>query len=152
MLERVHALRPELPRSLEIERARPGIETLLPHAEVIVFSRAFAEEQSFSSPRPFLEHVRRLAPRAHLVCAWGEEGGFALSVDGRFLAEPALRIERVVDSLGAGDTFNAGLIDGLVHTGDLAAALARANRLAGLKCSQQGFEGLAARLAKPTAP
>ncbi len=145
MLELVRARRPRLPRSVEIERNRPGIETLFAHAEVLIFSRSFADEWSFSSPRPFLEHVRRLSAEPHLVCAWGEEGSFALGVDGRFHFAPALRLERVVDSLGAGDTFNAGLIDGLLKTADLRTALELANRIAGLKCAQEGFAGLAAK-------
>ncbi|MGI5865298.1 MAG: PfkB family carbohydrate kinase [Myxococcales bacterium] len=132
MLELVRARRPRLPRSVEIERNRPGIEDLFAHAEVLIFSRSFAEEWSFSSPRPFLEHVRRISAESHLVCAWGKEGAFALGADGRFHFAPALRLERVVDTLGAGDTFNAGLIDALLRTADLRTALEFANRVAGL--------------------
>jgi ketohexokinase len=143
MLEQVRARRPHLPRSVECERNRPGIDRLFRDAEVLIFSRSFAEEWAFSSPRPFLEHVRRMTPEPHLVCAWGEEGAFALGIDGRFHHAPATKIERVVDSLGAGDTFNAGLIDGLLRTADLPTALELGNRLAGLKCAQEGFDGLA---------
>jgi ketohexokinase len=48
----------------------------------------------------------------------------------------------VVDTLGAGDTFNAAIIDGLCRQQDLAVALRDACRLAGKKCGQIGFQGL----------
>jgi ketohexokinase len=51
--------------------------------------------------------------------------------------------DRVVDTLGAGDTFNAGIISGYLDGLDTDATLARACRLAGRKCGQAGFDGLA---------
>jgi ketohexokinase len=46
------------------------------------------------------------------------------------------------ETLGAGDTFNAGLIDGYVRGLMLGEALTLACRLAGKKCGQIGFSGL----------
>ena len=48
--------------------------------------------------------------RATLVCAWAEEGADALGPDGRLLHSDAFPPPRVVDTLGAGDTFNAAVI------------------------------------------
>lgn len=48
--------------------------------------------------------------RAVLVCAWAEEGADALGPDGRLLHSDAFPPPRVVDTLGAGDTFNASVI------------------------------------------
>lgn len=48
--------------------------------------------------------------RATLVCAWAEEGADALGPDGQLLHSDAFPPPRVVDTLGAGDTFNASVI------------------------------------------
>lgn len=48
--------------------------------------------------------------RAVLICAWAEEGADALGPDGRLLHSDAFPPPRVVDTLGAGDTFNASVI------------------------------------------
>jgi ketohexokinase len=44
-----------------------------------------------------------------------------------------------VDTLGAGDTFNAGIIDSLCRQPDLTIALNHACQLAGKKCGPVGF-------------
>lgn len=51
-----------------------------------------------------------LSCRAVLVCAWAEEGADALGPDGKLIHSDAFPPPRVVDTLGAGDTFNASVI------------------------------------------
>jgi ketohexokinase len=50
----------------------------------------------------------------------------------------------LVDTLGAGDAFNAAIIDGLLAGLSLEPLLARATGLAGRKCGQRGYGGLVA--------
>lgn len=49
-------------------------------------------------------------PRAVLICAWAEKGADALGPDGVIVHSDAFPPESLVDTLGAGDTFNAGVI------------------------------------------
>lgn len=135
------------PISIEIEKPRPGLDQLFPHADVLIFSRAYALALGHTCASELLTALRPLAPRAALVCAWGEDGAWALAADRRAPAEAvhasAVRSGPVVDTLGAGDTFNAGLIEALATGSTLDEALQRAVTLAGRKVTGQGFSHLA---------
>lgn len=48
--------------------------------------------------------------RAVLICAWAEKGAEALGPDGVVVHSDAFPPESLVDTLGAGDTFNAAVI------------------------------------------
>lgn len=48
--------------------------------------------------------------RAILICAWAEKGADALGPDGVIIHSDAFPPESLVDTLGAGDTFNAAVI------------------------------------------
>lgn len=143
MLARVRQERPELPCSLEVEKPRPGIEALFPEVDLLLFSRVFAESRGAETAEAFLERIRGTAGRGHRVCAWGDQGAWALTPEGEMVATPAFPPPRLVDTLGAGDVFNAGIIDMLVRGRPLPVALEAAARLAGRKCGQEGLDGLA---------
>lgn len=128
--------------SIEIEKPRPDIETLLPWADLLLFSRAYAQAHGHADARALFAAVRPQAPQADLVCSWGAVGAWASDAAGRVYASPAFPPERVVDTLGAGDTFNAGFIDARLRGFALAEALESACQLAGRKCGQTGFAGL----------
>lgn len=131
------------PISVEIEKPRPGIQRLFPYADVLLFSRAFARAYGFTAASELLVALRPQAPQAILICAWGEEGAWALAHGQRRQCDcahaPAFDAGPTVDSLGAGDTFNAGVIDALSSGALLDEALAHANRRAGLKVAREGL-------------
>lgn len=135
---------PQMPISLEIEKPRPEIEALLPWADLLLFSRAYAEARGYPDAGALFAAMRAQAPRAELVCSWGAAGAWASSANGRMHVSPAVPPAQVIDTLGAGDTFNAGLIDARLRGLALADALEAACRLAGRKCGQAGFAGLGA--------
>ncbi len=148
MLRHLKQQQPQLPCSLEIEKPREGIEALFPYADLLLFSRHFAEATGHKSAASLLKAVQPLAPQAQLVCAWGSDGAYAIEPKGVVFHAPAFVQARIIDSLGAGDTFNAGMIYNCLAGHSLATALHHSNRLAGLKCSQQGYAGLAERYQK----
>ena len=134
--------RPDMPVSVEIEKPRRDIESLFKGPRLLLFSQLYARARGFEDPLAFLRVIRPQAPRARLVCAWGHDGAYGLARDGTVYHSPACPPPTLIDTLGAGDTFNAGIIDGLMRGLTLKKALDGAVRLAGEKCGRVGFHGL----------
>jgi ketohexokinase len=108
---------------------------LIPHAQV--------RRRGFTNAGAYYDEIRSRCPDAILVSSWGEDGAFARDQYGNNFHSPAFPPARVIDTLGAGDTFNAGFINAMTTGHGLADALQQACRLAGRKVGQTGFEQLA---------
>lgn len=142
MLARICHERPDLHCSLEVEKPRANIEKLFHQIDLIMFSREYAQHQGFDSAEPFLEKMKRIGLSAEMSCTWGEKGAHALTREGSIIHVPAFPPPAVVDTLGAGDVFNAGLIDQLARGNNMETALIEASRLAGKKCGRYGLNNL----------
>lgn len=140
MLQHARARRPGLTLSLEAEKPRDHLDSVLGLPDVLLLSRALAQARGFDDPAVFLQAMRRSAPNAELFLGWGDQGAFALDRAGKLTHSPAFAPMRLVDTAGAGDAFNAGIIDGLVRQLEGANALLHACRLAGKKCGVAGFD------------
>lgn len=132
------------PISLEIEKARDNIESLFPLANLLFFSKHYAQQKGFDTAKKLLQNVQPLAPNSQLICSWGDEGAWYLSAGGDIEHQPAITIDHPIDTLGAGDTFNAGVIDALINQQSLAEAVLSASALAARKCQQLGLDHLMA--------
>ncbi|WP_177419421.1 PfkB family carbohydrate kinase [endosymbiont of Lamellibrachia barhami] len=139
MLQRVKEGFPQVGCSLEVEKPRAGIDALLALPDVLFFSKVFAESRGHADAASLLMAMRESNPQALLFCAWGDEGAWMLKADGGMRHQPAIQPAELVDTLGAGDVFNAGVIDGLLRENSDEKVLMQAVRLAGIKCGQVGF-------------
>ena len=132
---------PNLRVSLEVEKPREGMETLFRHADLILFSLAISRHYR-CTPEALLREVHAESPTADLVCTLGENGAVALGRNGEWLRSDAFVPRCLVDTLGAGDTFNAAMIDSMLRGVPLADALRFSCQLAGNKCAQSGLHDL----------
>lgn len=130
------------PTSLEVEKDRPDIESLFPLVKVIFFSHHYAKQKGHSCAADLLNEVKILAPKSSLICTWGKKGAWFMSPNGEIQHQPAKKIPEVLDTLGAGDTFNAGVIHALIHGDSLKNAVKSGSDLAARKCQQFGFKNL----------
>ncbi|WP_430009017.1 PfkB family carbohydrate kinase [Methylophaga lonarensis] len=138
MMQLARTKRPELTLSVEIEKPRQQIEQLIALADVVMLSKVYAQSRGFDSATALLNSLS--GPQL-FSCTWGEQGAW-LKQGTQLWHSPATPPAQLVDTLGAGDTFNAGLIDALSRQLPAAQALQIACELAGRKCGQQGFTGL----------
>lgn len=102
------------------EATRPRVEALVALSDVVKVSDEDLEWlHPGVAPSEIAEEWARLGP-ALVVVTHGGDGAFACTAAGVRLAVPAPRVE-VADTVGAGDSFMAGLIDGLWSEGLLGA-------------------------------
>ncbi|KAF1964308.1 ketohexokinase-like protein [Bimuria novae-zelandiae CBS 107.79] len=161
--ESVRWLCEEFPSTkVSVECEKPGrtyMADVARHADVVFFSRIWAEATSHRDPRDFLQsQLPRMKPGAILVCTWGSEGATcaqskADEEKGEKWAsvktwKPATGSVEVVDTIGARDTFIAGFLYALNchEVWPLQQKLEFANELAGRKVLQTGFGGLSEKM------
>lgn len=146
MLSRIRRDAPGVRVSVELEKPRPGTESLLDGPDLLLIARVFALAEAgprgSEDPTAYLNGLARRTSAALLVLGWGAEGAWWLAQGGAPQRVPVHAPERVVDTLGAGDVLNAGVIDGLCRGLSAGAAVAWGARLAGIKCGRIGLDGL----------
>ncbi|KAM6272757.1 LOW QUALITY PROTEIN: ketohexokinase [Spheniscus humboldti] len=144
-VERHNRARPPAERvrtSVEVEKPREELLPLMGLGHVVFVSKDVARHFGYQSAPEALWGLRgRVQQGATLICAWAEEGADAVGPDGE-LVHSDVPPETLVDTLGAGDTFNAAVIFALSAGRSLQDALTFGCQIAGRKCGIQGFDGI----------
>ncbi|SAM05286.1 hypothetical protein [Absidia glauca] len=114
------------------------IELLFPKADVVFFSKTFAQSRHFYHPKDFL---RSIYPQCK--SGWGEGGTTCLLNPDELIHASAIPTHDVVDPAGAKDTFIAGIIFCLCRHLSAMTALKFSCEMANRKVGKMGFDGLA---------
>lgn len=135
--------------SLELEKKRDENLLLIKYADVAFLGRDFAEILGCYDKKAAIYKLKQLTTsddryrneNCLLICPWGSDGASALSTSGGFFDSPVFAPEKIVDSLGAGDTFCAGTLNALMNDfNDVHRAIEQGCRIAGYKCGYFGYD------------
>ena len=74
-------------------------------------------------PRQLMQALQALTRAAAVFCTFGDQGA-ALLAGNEFVTQPALDVQ-IVDRIGSGDSFAAGVLDGLLSGGASAGDISR---------------------------
>uniref|UniRef100_A0A8C0FZX0 Ketohexokinase n=1 Tax=Chelonoidis abingdonii TaxID=106734 RepID=A0A8C0FZX0_CHEAB len=130
--------------SVEVEKPREELYQLFGYGDVVFVSKDVAKDFGFhSAPEAVKGLHSRVRPGATVICAWAEAGADALGPDGELVHSDAFSPETIVDTLGAGDTFNAAVLLALSRgEAVLQEALTFGCQVAGRKCGVHGYDGI----------
>lgn len=135
--------------SLELEKKRDENLLLIKYADVAFLGRDFAEILGCNDKKAAIYKLKEMTSTDEryknenilLICPWGSDGAAALSPSGEYFESPVFPPEKIVDSLGAGDTFCAGTLNALMTDfNDVHLAIEKGCRIAGYKCGFFGYD------------
>ncbi len=128
---------PKVRISLEIEKDRDNIKTLIAYADVVLFSRQYVQSQAYSNARSFCLEINQHYPQQRIFCAWGKAGAGA-AYKQKFYWQDGIKV-KAVNTLGAGDVFNAAIIHQQLQQQSIPDSLLYACQLAADKCTKKGL-------------
>ncbi|XP_039252526.2 ketohexokinase-like [Styela clava] len=132
--------------SVELEMPEDApLTKLIPLADLIIISSYFARHLGFQSALECVANLRhQLKEGGEIVCSWGDLGAaHARNVPGDIeQLVPAVKPETVVDTLGAGDTFQAALVHARLKGLDLNSAVLFACKVASKKIASIGYNSV----------
>jgi len=133
-----------IPVSVEMENLIPHVLELAPLGDLVIVGKDMARDQGYNDMTETAKEIAKLAkPGAVVVVPWGELGAALYARDtGELQLFPAYPPARVVDTLGAGDSFIAGLLYSLCQGQDARTAVDTANLIGGIKCGLPGYKGI----------
>jgi len=126
-----------MPVLADLEKARPGIDVLLPLVDYVLAAPEFLEPMTGTSdPAKAMPILEEKSNGGIVVVTQGDRGAVAW-IDGRVKPFPAYSID-AVDTTGAGDVFHAAFGVACLRGLDLPDAIDFSNAVAAMKCRELG--------------
>ncbi len=124
------------------KQAKEGLAELLPYVDIMLTGEEEAELLfGVSDPESIVEACRKYGIST-IAIKKGELGAVGYH-NGEFITAPAIQPNKVVDTVGAGDGFDAGVVYGFLQGWELEKTLNFANTIGSMVVSVQGDnEGL----------
>ncbi|XP_037720767.1 ketohexokinase [Drosophila subpulchrella] len=144
--------------SLEFDNNLGEMWPLMDYCDYAIFSKQLAQPNGWVSLEDAcLQLDERLRmrwglnlKRPYVVVLWGDEGAGFMDLDGNYTHVRPYRPKRIVDALGAGDTFVGAFIYALyIRERSLPVAVDFGNRMASYKCTKNGYDHIANILLPP---
>lgn len=125
--------------SIDVDRILEGVERLLPFVDVLVCSIDFTKNfTGLEDPMAALKDLYGKFGSALIGTTMGDAGSLVLC-GGEFIGTPGFAVPGgCKDTTGAGDSFRAGLLFGLLSGKSVEASCRIANAVAALKCRAVG--------------
>jgi len=133
---------PHIPISLELEKPRNNIESLIDYVDHAMYSKQYMLSKQFIDPELFLKEQHLAFPGIEHYCSMGDEGAYGIGAEDILYHSEANNKIKIIDTVGAGDTLNAALIHANLLRLPMLKRLQLACDLASRKCAQDGFEDL----------
>lgn len=132
--------------SIDLDNTFPGLDDLLPMVDILISSAELPRRMfGIDDHRGALTAMRERFGSPVVGITLGENGSLMLC-DGIFTETPGFAVPGgCKDTTGAGDSFRAGFLHGLINGGSIEESARAANAVASLKCRAVG-----ARTALPT--
>ena len=134
--------------SIDLDNMFPGLEDLLPLVDILITSAELPRRMfGIDDHRKAMEAMRVRYGSPVIGITLGENGSLLLSGE-KFIETAGFPVPGgCKDTTGAGDSFRAGLLHGLINGESIEDSAAAANAVASLKCRAVG-----ARTSLPTLP
>ncbi|XP_017022865.1 ketohexokinase [Drosophila kikkawai] len=132
--------------SLDFETRYDQNLELCQSCDYVIFSKELASDKGWTTPRQTCEELASDIPsnggqKPIIICPWGSEGAVCMDSKGNYIKFSSYQPEKVVDTLGAGDSFVAGFINATFeHQRGLRDAVDFANRVASRKIEGFGYD------------
>ncbi|WP_044895743.1 sugar kinase [Bacillus alveayuensis] len=124
------------------EEAKEALTSFLPYVDILLTGSEEAEILlGVSNPKEIIERCKSYGI-SYIAIKQGEKGSIGY-YNGQYMEAPPVKPRKVVDTVGAGDGFDAGFIYGVLHGWSLERTLKFANTIGSMVVSVSGDnEGL----------
>ncbi|KAL4223636.1 hypothetical protein ACF0H5_017104 [Mactra antiquata] len=130
--------------SIELEKIKTAhIVPLMKYADYVFISKDFAKCFNYYNKEDTVKgFIKEAKPGGVVICAWGEDGAAAFNGSHDIVTSNIFPPEKVIDTLGAGDTFNASTVLALNSGKSIKEAITYGCKVAGAKCGVNGYDGI----------
>ncbi|WLD93337.1 sugar kinase [Alkalihalobacillus sp. AL-G] len=119
------------------QEAREALLEFLPYVDVLLTGVEEAEILfRVNDPKEIIEKAKTFGV-SHVAIKQGDKGSCGYS-NGQYVEAPPVKVNKVVDTVGAGDGFDSGFIYGLLNNWDLKKTLHVANLIGSMVVSVSG--------------